>query len=175
MELLAAFVGGILGVLGAFAGVWLGNYYQSRAQKQQTLRDNTLSLYTELTSPEMLACRMKASKLWDGYAKSGKPLTVTELGANLDTAFEDWYPVGRVLNFLEKLGVYLKVGHLDEELARELLGGVVLQWYDQYVAHLVVDSVDPSQVNRGDPFQTLDEWLKPYRAQLESAHTPTRG
>ncbi len=44
MELFAAFVGGLLGVIGAFAGVMLANYYQNKEQKQQMQRDTTISL-----------------------------------------------------------------------------------------------------------------------------------
>ena len=168
MELLAAFVGGILGVIGAFAGVWLSNLYQSRAQKQQTLRDTTISLYAELTGAEMLTSRMKASKILDENAQKQMPLTISELSTNIDTAFEDWYPVGRVLTFFEKLGVYLKAGYLDEELARELMGGVAIYWYDHYFANLIQD-VDLTQIERSDPLKDVNEWLEPYRTQLKYA------
>lgn len=170
MEALAELIGGFLGLIGAFAGVWLANRYQSRAERQQVLRDTTISLYTELTSVEMLTSRMKASRILDEIMRKQGKLTITELATKVDTDFEDWFHVGRVLTFFQKLGLYLQAGYLDEELARELMGDLVMLWYDHYLSHLVRD-VDIAMVgcNAAIANDTLEEWLKPYRAQLEAA------
>lgn len=175
MELLAAFVGGFLGMVGAFAGVWLANRYQSRAQKRQTLRDTTISLYTELTSVEMLTSRMKASKILDEIVRKHRRLPISELGANVDADFEDWFHVGRVLAFFQKFGAYLRTGYLNEELARELMGDIVLLWHDRYLANLVMDA-EPTQIGQNVSLNntSLDEWLKPYCAQFEKKKKQTR-
>ena len=176
MELLAAFVGGFLGMVGAFAGVWLANRYQSRAQKRQTLRDTTVALYTELTSVEMLTSRMKASKILDPIISSHKPLSITELGLNVDSDFEDWFHVARVLAFFQKLGLYLRAGYLDEELARELMGDAAMLWCDHYLSYLVQD-VDVSWGGNNAILarDCINAWLKPYRAQLAAVKKQAGG
>jgi len=176
MELLAAFVGGFLGMVGAFAGVWLANRYQSRAQKRQTLRDTTVALYTELTSVEMLTSRMKASKILDPIISSHKPLSITELGLNVDCDFEDWFHVARVLAFFQKLGLYLRAGYLDEELARELMGDAAMLWCDHYLSYLVQDvDVSLGGYNAVIARDCINAWLEPYRAQLAAAEQQVRG
>ncbi len=113
---------------------------------------------------------MKASKLLDEAMKQ-KPLTITQLGLNVDKAFEEWYHVGRVLVFFQKLGVYLQAGYLDRELARQLMGDTVLLWYDSYFANMSQDD-DLTKEHMG-PFLAINEWLKPYRAQVEAAKKAT--
>ena len=63
MDLIAAVVGGALGVVGAFVGVWLANFYDQRARKEQQQKDITVGLFNEFKSPEMLNSRIKATRI----------------------------------------------------------------------------------------------------------------
>lgn len=60
MEIWLAILGGMFGIVGAFAGAWLANRYEKRMQREREKRDSTMSLYVEFQNPDMLHARIVA-------------------------------------------------------------------------------------------------------------------
>jgi hypothetical protein len=135
MEVWLTILGGMFGIAGAFAGVWLANHYERRMQREKEKRDTTMSLYVEFQSPEMLQARIIARHVFARNLKKKKPLTISILGEKLDK--DEWHSVSVVITFFEKLGVFLKNDYLDKKLARNLFKYDFNWWYSTYMEKFV--------------------------------------
>lgn len=140
MEILAALVGGAIGLLGAFAGVWLANRFEREKTNRETRKQNTLALYVEYHAPEMLGARIKARKVLAENQERERIWLLPEIYQNV--GMEEWYSISLVITFFEKYGILMKNEQLDQRLARELLGRDLKYWYDHFLHNLMVEDGD---------------------------------
>ena len=134
-ELIAALIGGALGLVGAFFGVWLANKYESTKQEKALRRSITLDLYSEYHSAEILRARINVNRLLEARGQKVDPLPMFELREKISQS--EWYDLGLVMTFLEKLSVYLVTDYIDRDLTRQLLGEEFCYWWDSYVERLI--------------------------------------
>jgi hypothetical protein len=138
MEFLSAFIGGVLGIVGAFAGAWAAHRYERNKEKGEKRRDITLELYTEYQSPEMLKARIVAREVFDRRRQQQQPLLLSDIWET--TNAEEYYSISLVMTFLEKFGVYLDNDYLDKSIAKQLLGRDFSYWYRNYIYELIETS-----------------------------------
>lgn len=156
MELLGAFIGGFLGVIGAFAGVWLANRYDREKQERETQKSISLQLYTEYQSQEMIKARILARRVFDRMRDEQKPLILSEIWDASN--FEESYSISLLITFLEKLGVYFRTNHLDKNLTKELLQSAFSYWYQNYISELI-ESSDKSQSTWAKHITQANKWI----------------
>ena len=156
MELLGAFIGGFLGVVGAFAGVWLANRYDREKQEREIRKSISLQLYTEYQSPEMLKARILAREVFDRIREEEKSLILSEIWETAD--FDESHSISLLIVFLEKLGVYFNTNHLDKELAKQLVGRDFSYWYQNYISELIKTS-DKGQSDWARHIIQANEWI----------------
>lgn len=161
MEIWLTLLGGILGIVGAFAGAWFGNQYERRARKFQAQKDTTISLYTEFHSAEMIKARIRVRNLLSGDLKRDPALSLNQIREIVSP--EDWYNFSLVVTFFEKFGVYLQNNYLDKDLVRNLLEGDFTYWYNKCLSSFVIDG-DMLQSSWSRSIGYINEWFHKYRA-----------
>lgn len=135
MEIWLTILGGVFGIVGAFAGAWLANHYERRMQREKEKRDTTMGLYVEFQSPDMLHARIVARYVFTENLKKASPFTINEMREKLET--DEWHAVSVLVTFFEKLGVFLKNDYLDSKLTRSLFEYDFNWWYNGYIERIV--------------------------------------
>ena len=116
----------LLSLLSAFIGATLNNLYNRFHTKRQNKLQNTMRLFDEFHSKEMLESRNKAYyKLIDNLSHE-HPVSLDEIQHNL--GHEEFYHIQRVLYFFEKVIVLNSYGQLESPLIWRLLGDIFSYW-----------------------------------------------
>lgn len=147
MELFLTILGGVLGIIGAFAGAWIANRYERRQRIVQDRKDTTFALYEEYQSPSMMTARIEARNILSENNDATDPLSLSELRKKLSV--EQWSQIATVMTFFEKLGILLQNDYLDSELSKSLLAYDFRYWHEKHLSDLIV---------RGD--QSQSQWWK---------------
>lgn len=88
----------------------------------------------------MIGARIKARKVLTENQERETALPLLEIQENV--SIEEWYSVSLVITFLEKYGVLLKTGQLDQPLAKELLGRDFEYWYNRFLHNMISEDRD---------------------------------
>jgi hypothetical protein len=163
MEIWLTVLGGVFGIIGAFAGAWLANRYERRSQKLQERRDTTMNLYVEFQNPDMLHARILARVVFERNKKRQNPLSLNQMREKLKT--EEWHAVSVGITFFEKLGVFLKNDYLDTKLARSLFEHDFRWWYDKYIEKFVKD--DKLEATWSQAIEHINLWTTKEKKRLK--------
>ncbi len=137
MEIALTILGGLLGIIGAFAGAWVANRYEKREKLIQDRKDTTIALYNEYQNSEMLKARIETQYIFAQNNKVENPLPLSELRETLD--IEKWLHVAMVMTFFEKLGILLENDYLDLDLSKRLLQYDFQYWHEKYFSNLIIN------------------------------------
>lgn len=136
MEIALTILGGVLGIIGAFAGAWAANRYERRTNIIETKKKTAIDLYNEYQSSEMQRARIEARNILTANQNSEKIQSLSELRNSLDV--EEWTYISMVITFFEKIGILLEHDYIDSSLARKLLQYDFRYWHEKYFINLVI-------------------------------------